>query len=143
MPENSVLCEIEISSETPSFRYDDYFFLLLNNRVLAGSTTGIVTRLEKDGDFYTWNWDRVKGLIDLDIDHKEYCLKDSICDVPPTDTTGHLKFEPNDSQASEIALQVSRNSSQLDFSLVTTGDNDVDCYHTGWDLNVKITYMPK
>ncbi|MGE0172052.1 MAG: hypothetical protein AB7T49_04675 [Oligoflexales bacterium] len=143
IPANIVLCEINIESSVSDLRYDDFLIFTLDKYVLVGSNGNMMDLLQKDGNLYIWNFDKIKGQpADLDDTLPPYCIGAS-CDVPGHDQAGPFNVNFTTSEIRELAnRQLGKN--ELDFSLITTGDdNDGDCEHTEFNLSLTLRYSKK
>lgn len=141
LPENAVLCGIDIKSESAELRYDDYLFFSLNDLILASSNTELSAHFDKADTVYQWNWEKLKGQSFPNLD-QPYCLGSGTCVIPPTDSVGpfDLSFNAEDKSFQAVAGQALKEKS-VTFSLTTTGDNDDgDCSHTDFNLSVNLSY---
>jgi hypothetical protein len=143
VPANIVLCSIEIKSSVDSLRYDDFLVFTMDKYVLVGSNGNMMNHLQKDGNLFIWDFEKVKGQpADLDDTLPPYCIG-AACDVPGHDQTGPFNVDFQSAEISELAnRQIGKN--EFSFSLITTGDdNDGDCEHTEFDLSLTLRYSSK
>ncbi|MGE0175254.1 MAG: hypothetical protein AB7T49_20895 [Oligoflexales bacterium] len=145
IPANIEICELEITSQSKSLRYDDFLIFSLDKYVLVGSNGTMMTQLPKEGaGLLVWDWQKVIGTaIDFDERLPSYCLGKGKCEIPGHDKEGpfNVRF-PSESIYEVAAAQLAKN--QLIFTLTTTGDNDMgDCEHTDFDLDLVVRYIEK
>jgi hypothetical protein len=157
VPANAVICDVGIESAEQSFKYDDIFFLSLNNQILASNHKSEIekviqpesflhTQSNAQIDVYQYDWLKIRGTSFENVVN-DYCLGAqqslSQCEWPITEQFGKikLKFDP------EILIRLSqkRIDNQHQLSFVITGDNDLklDCYHQRLDLKLNVKYYLK
>lgn len=143
MPEKAVVCSMDLDSKTSLFRYDDNMLITLEEFVLVSSNDLITAKLPKAGDTYFWRWDSVKGM-PLDLSNpRRFCLAGTAdgCQLPPTDQSGKVELKLSTQMLSSVAYLLS-DRRQLSFAVIATGDDDEkDCKHTRFDMNVNIKYV--
>ena len=169
LPAGSTLCDIEFDFPTQSMKYDDEILLLLNNYVLFMSTDystdSSYSQYQSEGlrinsqGLVEFKWldenNSANDLYNLDYGHNKapkFCQGinpnqsdyDDICEIPATETTGQFKLDiPKSDIVTMGALKFDESSSlnDLDFSFVSTGDNDDgDCEHDEFYFNVTVIY---
>ena len=118
-------------------RYDDQLLFALNDRVIFASDERMVAALPRDAaGLAVYNWAAVAGM-EMDFDPTSWSVgATDVVDLPSHDVAGDAHVEIEDA-----ALEAFRGVSagQLDFSLVSFGDNDFsDCGHTGLGFWVEI-----
>ncbi|RYZ77229.1 MAG: hypothetical protein EOP05_02510 [Proteobacteria bacterium] len=151
LPVHAVLCGAEVSSQTPTFSYDDMFYLTLNNYVLASSLKKSLGSLKAESMStpagtelaykYDWLSLRSSNFTGVNETSDNYCFGSAInsgdCQWPNSQKNGALtlKFDP----ALVIGLGLKSESVQT-IKFVVTGDNDPanDCRHER--LNIKVDY---
>jgi hypothetical protein len=145
IPANIEICDIEITSQSKTLRYDDFLIFSLDKYVLVGSNGTMMTQLPLEGaDLHVWDWTKVLGTnIDFDEKLPPYCLGGGTCEIPGHDKEGPFNVHfPAASIYEVAATQLAK--SQLIFTLTTTGDNDPgDCEHTDFDLDLIVRYIEK
>lgn len=154
LPSNAILCDLQMQTQLQKFQYDDTFFLLFNDRILASNLkSGINSRLNPDSyidvagksnlPLYRYDWSKIQTARFENV-ADDYCLgKDQglgDCSWPITQQNGNIKFEFHNELLTHLGLKA--NSNQQVFSFVTTGDNDesVDCYHEKLEFTMQIHY---
>lgn len=140
LPENTAICEFKVKSVNQDLRYDDFMFLALNNFLLVGSSGTLVEELDTNGPLLEWNFNNI---IDKPADFLDsvegYCLGGSgECTIPGHDDEGPMEINFNSEEIFELSSRISEDPA-LDFNLITTGDNDNDCFHTDFTLDIDIT----
>ncbi len=170
LPDNSVICDIDFDFPTQDMKYDDEIFLLLNDYVLLMSTNystnSSYSQYAQEGlkvndqGLVEFKWmDRENSVNDLyNLDYGQnkaprYCQGipstdenyGERCAVPRTETTGSIKLDiPKEDiiKMGALKLDQSTDRGDLNFSFVTTGDNDSgDCEHADYYFNVEIHYV--
>lgn len=141
IPKGMIMCDIQMKSVEPRFNYDDSIILTIEQSVLLNSTNALVDLLPKKDGIYTWDWDAVKGKA-YSFEGIPYCLGgNSTCNIPRTETDGTVSIDFESKALSPLALKLLGKES-LNFSLVSTGDNDdEDCQHTAITFDVSISYV--
>lgn len=154
LPSNAVLCDLEMQTQLQKFKYDDTFFLMFNDRILASNLkSGIVNRLSPDAyidvasannvPLYRFDWMGIREASFSNV-ADDYCLgKDQglgNCSWPVTEQNGDIKFEFHSELLTHLGLKA--DSNQQTFSFVTTGDDDEnsDCYHEKLEFTMEIHY---
>lgn len=153
LPENAVVCDIQMQTDLQHFKYDDTFFFTFNNRVLATNHWNALKRLTPEGNVladtkqtpvFEYNWLGVRDAAFQNALRDDYCLGSeqglSTCSWPLTEQTGsiHFQFHP------ELVLQLGlkRKASEQEFAFIITGDNDLnsDCYHERLEFDLSVKY---
>jgi hypothetical protein len=145
VPEGGKICDIEVmtaSGEPQSFKYDDLFFLSMNDVVLASNARFILSEGEEGLMGLDWLNSRGEAFPNNfnNRTDQNYCLGESmgksVCEWPMTQKTGPIKlqFDP------ELIEKIEQNTNALELSIV--GDDDgSDCKHTGLNLKVRVDYV--
>ncbi len=158
LPAGAELCDLELELVANNFRYDDMFYFALNGHVVSSNNKSAMVDLRRyplkltDGKSvsaprYDWS-----GLVDKRFSNdggesNNFCLGEqeglSNCQWPRTEQTGSFRL----SFAPEILIHLGAKSSgsQHELMFAVTGDDDpnVDCAHSGFNLNVSATYYVK
>ncbi|HET9239078.1 MAG TPA: hypothetical protein VFO10_17600 [Oligoflexus sp.] len=146
LPKGARLCGFSIEPTDSSMHYDDEMFFLVENRVLM-ATKDYTEYFPKDGIFSTFSWESLRNQVYNQFDERGlYCVGGddglSECQLPPTDTTGSIELSISAELAANLATLL-QNEDVLNFSWVTTGDNDdSDCRHTDIKIPVTMHYVP-
>lgn len=141
--ENVQVCGIKFTFHTGKINYDDHFFFLFNNAVLAASYNPAVRHLPQQSGIYSWNWDNVRGL-NSPRDYLPYCVSSppNTCSWPKTEHTGTIRMSISPETFSKIINMDPLASPK--FSMITTGDNDNgDCYQSGMSFDVEVNYVER
>ena len=144
VPENALLCSMEVTNIPDEVRYDDSVYFTLENYVLASSHKTVVDLLDLDPvtGYRVWDFNKVKGTtISFGGDKLDYCGGDTVCSLPPQDNEGtfSLSMSLNDVAPLVAALQ---NVEGPKFSFIVGGDdNGSDCTHSVFDLKADYTYV--
>lgn len=155
LPANAVICDMKIESKEQDFRYDDAFFLSMNNYILASNHKKEIKeviapevishrRTNKNVSLFKYDWLKVRNTT-FDNVANDFCLGNdedlSSCQWPITEEYGKIKLEFD----SELLIRLGSKSvdSKQALSFVVTGDNnpDLDCYHQELDLDLEIKYF--
>ena len=138
LPEGTILCSMEIISNTSEFYYDDHFVLALNDTVLMTSWNAL-GEFPKVNGLPQYEWSAIKGDV-LSGSHK--CINGATqCSLPGTEEQGSVALAFTAS-TNEKLMTLAGQDGYYGFLLVAVGDDnpDVDCYHSGLKLKVKYTY---
>lgn len=137
IPTNCTPKTLTITSD--SFLYDDYFYLVIDNKVFA--THDFVA---DDGTLGgTWSWSAITDgsecSPETDAAKKRTinCYSATSCIIPKSDSTGKVNIVLSESDVAKT-LSTSSNTHSIQ-SIVGGEKNDTDCEMKG-NLNVKITY---
>jgi hypothetical protein len=146
LPAGARLCGFTIEPTTSAMHYDDEMFFLVENRVLM-ATKDYTEYFPQDGIFHTFSWESLRNQVYNQFDSRGlYCVGGtdglSECQLPPTDTTGSIELSISAELSASLATLL-QDKELLNFSWVTTGDNDdSDCRHTEIKLPVVMHYVP-
>lgn len=141
LPANASLCQLKIDSVSRDLQYDDFMFFNVNDIVLVGSSGQLMRKLPERRNIFRFDFERIKNeradFFDL---RRDYCLGGAgECEIPGHDREGPMKIDFVSDQIFNLSSQLG-NARELDFSLVTTGDNDNDCFHTDFILDLEASY---
>lgn len=157
LPANAVVCDIALSNDLSSFKYDDMIYLTYNGYVLASSSKTSVENRFASADvslpslaqslrLYKFDWTRLRGSSGSQaLDN--YCLGSDIgvgaCSLPQSEQQGQigLAWDPK----VLIAVGLSAPAEAQEFKFIVTGDNDTakDCYHQELKLKTTVKYFLK
>ncbi|MFW7378999.1 MAG: hypothetical protein ACOH5I_09360 [Oligoflexus sp.] len=147
LPDNVVLCSMELTSQDQNLQYGDYLFLTLNDHILVASEIGWANFFLTDQGTKSWNWDTLKGQQHTPIEignqyGTPYCLGDTNCQVPKHDEAGPFAYGVQFAETNPEFYKSLELSKVLEFHLMVTGDDDHhDCFHTKFDLDLVINYV--
>lgn len=142
LPNNAALCQLRIDSVSRDLRYDDFMFFNVNDIVLVGSSGELMRRMpEERRDIFRFDFNRILNQrADFDDLRRNYCLGGAgDCRIPGHDTSGPMNIDFSTDQFFNLSSALS-DASRLSFSLVTTGDDDNDCFHTDFILDLEARY---
>ena len=110
--------------------YDDGFFLLFGDVVVASSHSSLVERLAESGRFSRlWDWSRVAGEVIPFTNVSPYCIGVAegfgTCTVTEPDTAGPITIDPDIEVQRELLFRA-RETGNGDFTFITFSDNDAD-----------------
>jgi hypothetical protein len=157
LPDNAVICDLEMKTDLQRFKYDDVFVFNYNNFVLATnnksallSTTPPEARLPLGAGaqvpVYKYDWLKLRGASFANV-ADDFCLGSdqnlANCSWPVTEQTGNIVFSFDEKIL--IALGLTAKSDNQTFSFVITGDNDpnLDCYHEELSFDMTVKYYVK
>ncbi|MFN8790209.1 MAG: hypothetical protein ACK5Y2_01985 [Bdellovibrionales bacterium] len=152
VPAGAVICDVRMTNNLQSFRYDDNFFFTLNGFLLAsnnrtavqnGLQAGVLQYNNKNVPIYRYSW---LGVRDQRFENvaDDYCLgvaqNEATCRWPVTEQPGSIQFQF--SPALLVAMTAGTPSNQQVFGFTITGDNDpdLDCYHQRLDFSMAVDY---
>lgn len=162
LPNNSDICDAEFTFQEQDMRYDDQFFFLLNNKVLASNALFAVNRLQKTNysiagrtlQVANYDWSKIvsapwpEGFNNSDVSTaNNYCLgrTDNFgnCKWPITETTGKIEMSFDPVLVRALGLEGMNARHELGF--VTTGDNDQssDCQHKPITFSIRVFYVAR
>ena len=143
LPENAVICGMEIVSKQDQIQYDDFLIFTIDDRILMLSNNELLRKMPKKDGVYHWDFDAIKGR-KYGFDGDRYCLgNDSSCIFPGHDKQGSVNFSVGTSAIAAVSASL-QGQTTYNFSAIATGDNDdEDCWHTDLELDVKIRYVLK
>ena len=129
---DATICSLELGEVVPY--YDDGFFLLLGDAVLATSHAELIDALEVEDGLPRYDWERLAG--QPFTEESGWCLGEdqgSDCEVPGARSGDSLQLD-----LAEGALE--RLDGPLQLSWVTFGDNDdwTDCTHAEMELVLEL-----
>lgn len=150
MPAGAVLCDMKITSDGGTLRYDDAFFLTFNDYVIASNANPAVNRMDKETmqaggksvSMYKYDWLKFRG---TSTDESNYCagsgLSNSSCSWPKTEQNGAFKLSYNSDLIRKINEKAAADQQELSFIVTGDNDNSSDCQHTEVKLNVAIEFF--
>lgn len=158
LPANAVICDVQMSTNKQSFKYDDVFYLTFNDRVIASDLQRSMSSLKynvlnvagKQMPLYKYQWvDGVRGVSFAGVNDtaNDYCLGSdqglASCSWPLSQKAGTIKFDFD--QDLLIAIGVTASSDNQRFGFIMTGDNDPssDCYHEALSFDTTVKYYLK
>lgn len=159
LPANAVLCNITMTTNKQSFKYDDVFFLTFNNKIIASNLARAVTPLPfdrvkladgKSVNMYDYAW--VGGVRDANFQGvndtaDDYCLGaaegHASCSWPLSQQAGNIQFSFDKELLINIGVLASAQNQSFGFTI--TGDNDPssDCYHEDLTFQMSVQYYVK
>lgn len=160
----TTICDMEFNFPEQNMQYDDEIFLLVNDYVVMSSQDYSESDKHPNGlkknaiGLQQYDWSGENGLLGLDYiqyytpqfclgvdnDDPDYATK---CNIPATETFGQMKLEIPKTEIVKLGLLsegvVNRDTkTKLDFSFVTTGDNDNgDCEHAAYSYEVTVKHV--
>lgn len=155
LPPKAVLCDLKVEVEKSPFFRQDFFFLTLNSRVLATDAEFLFQYLQEESvnlsgsqkiSAYTYDWARMLGMRmpknQSEATRRDYCIGRDI-------NFANCSFGNGEEPTLEIEPKLARwlgskgMTSNLRFSLITTGDSDIkkDCTHTPLKMKLKMKYV--
>lgn len=153
LPQGADLCDLEFSMDIQQLKYDDIFYLTLNDRVLASNHRASVEQLEVESidlpggaevPLYNYAWGNLVEFPFNNGNLHDYCFGQSEgfanCMWPETQKTGDFQIEYDHDLLIHMGAKSRDHNHQLKF--VVTGDNDPssDCYHEKFQFVLKATY---
>ncbi len=157
--ERSTICAMKIQSRDENFRYEDHFFLTLNDLILvAGHDVNLFDSVPSDEDtaetIYEYQWDR---LLNQPMLGNVYCLggtfsrdeiasNDKGCHFPSPGRSGVVPEGKLRLNFPQLAVQslIDKIPAEDPFvlSFITTGDNDSnDCTNSAFDLEIEVVVV--
>jgi hypothetical protein len=147
LPVGAVICSAAFDFNPQPFRYDDYFALLFNNKVIVAGYDFSDELTPVNFGLLNYDWLRLRG-IRMDFGgpkEQVFCPQipgaQSQCAFPGHDTQGTINLNLDDRYIQAVmSTGVPMNHS---FTLVTFGDNDNgrDCLHQPVEFDVSVTYV--
>lgn len=144
LPAGSKVCDVQFSSPTQDWRYDDHVFLTLND-VLIASSHPVHDKFTQRNGLSIYSWDKIYNQTWEQIPSYVWCEGMtsglSTCSWPASETNGKIAMDFAPSLFKRImALDLNRTSHEIKF--VTSGDNDgaIDCDHSDLSFDVTVTY---
>ena len=143
LPDNAVICGMEIVSRQDQIQYDDFLIFTIEDYILMLSNTDLLRHMPRMDGAYVWDFEAIKGK-KYGFNGGRYCLgNNSTCAFPGHDKQGSVNFSVDTEALAPISAKLQGKSS-YSFSAIATGDNnDEDCWHTDLELDVKIRYVLK
>ncbi len=146
LPQDSVVCDINLESVQADLHYDDFLFITLNNDILVASETGFANLFTPVNGLKPWDWLKLRGqsfaLTKGAQQGVAYCLNDGNCTMPGHDEIGAFKYNVNLEEIPAMAAKI-LNEKKMDFTVIATGDNDpADCDHSSFNLNLTVDFAP-
>lgn len=155
LPANAVICDLDMSTPTQKFKYDDVFVFTFNDRILATNNKTALYMTHPESTLminstpvpiYKYNWLSLRALPFVNqVD--DYCLGlnqgAAMCQWPVTEKQGNIQFDFNRDLL--IALGSRAAATEQSFGFIITGDNDPDkdCYHERLEFSVAVKYFIK
>lgn len=152
LPAGSVLCSSQLRTaaqdETPTWTYDDEFYLTLGDKVIVSSYKRDMERyFDRFEDLYIFNFEKlINKKYEGGNASDRYCYgvdsQSPDCQFPWTQTTAAVNIQiPAEKFAPVSALVFQEGTA--DFTLHLTGDNDprIDCQHSGLDFDWEVEYV--
>ncbi len=155
LPANAVVCDLDMSTPTQKFKYDDVFVFTFNGRILATNNKTALYMTSPENSLmidsapvpiYKYNWLSLSTLPFVNqVD--DYCLGlaqgAAMCQWPETEKQGDIQFDFNRDLL--IALGSYAASTEQTFGFIITGDNDpdLDCYHERLEFSMSVKYYIK
>jgi hypothetical protein len=158
LPAGATICDATFQFKTGPFKYDDFFFFTINDHVVATDASWAKDHFETSrmdlasAGFVTlsaWNWSKIAGLDSADNNTSSaynYCIGAaeglSSCSWPATEQTGTIRMDFDPRLVAALTFQHAKTSS-IDFSFITTGDNDPnkDCRHGEVSFTTTVKYI--
>ncbi|NRA46852.1 MAG: hypothetical protein HRU09_18035 [Oligoflexales bacterium] len=149
-----VICGLTVRSnkymidDFGSFNLDGKAILVNNNALICGegeqeSQDSCLSTDENQ--LITWDFNQVKGM-EIDFSAPSYCYgqddSETECELPGHDEYGRIFYRLGLNTATNLASQF-KDKTDLDFELVTTGDNDSsDCQNSRLRVRFRVMYAP-
>lgn len=137
LADDELFCDADFSFTTSQnglsgyFAYDDHFLFVMNEHILASSGTDVEQFSTYNGISYLYDWNDYKGNY-IDMDVSPWAPGNSSLDFPNSGFQGGNASMTIDDQVVDDVFALSIQSRQVDFKVITFGDNDNgDCYHSG------------
>ncbi len=157
LPNNAVICDLDMQTDLQRFQYDDVFVFNYNNFILAtNNKTALLDTTPPEGKLflgagtevpvYKYDWLKLRGAGFENV-ADDFCLGDdqnlATCSWPISEQSGNIVFSFDEKIL--IALGLTANSNNQTFSFVITGDDDPqkDCYHEELAFDMNVTYYVK
>ncbi len=153
LPEGADLCDLEFSMDIQQLKYDDIFYLTLNDRVLASNHRATVEGLEAesidlpDGSLvplYKYDWESLVGQPFHNGNLDDFCFGEqegyAQCQWPETEQTGDFFIEYDRDLLVHMGAKSKNHQHAIQF--VVTGDDNpaIDCYHEEFSFVLRATY---
>ncbi len=127
--------------------YDDGFFLLFGDVVLASSHAALVEQLPAEGPFRIFDWTAIAGQELGFFGVEPYCLGEAeglgTCTITGSDDPGPITVDLDESLRDQLAFRVFEED-ELALTLLAIGDNDADsdCRASRFVLGVDVPHLP-
>lgn len=145
---SDVGCSMDFDFTNSNIEYDDGFFLLFGDVVLAASHSSLVERLPESGPFFRlWDWSAVAGEVLPFTNVSPYCIGVDegfgTCSISAPDTPGPITVDP-DLEVQRELLFHAYETGDAAFTLITIGDNDADtdCRSDRYSFRVDVGFLP-
>jgi hypothetical protein len=148
IPAKAVICDLSISSNSSSMRYDDHYMFIFNGYILSSNLTTALNSLDTDAikiksgnteksvNGKKYDWLKIRG---KDGNDGSYCIGEASCQWPATERQGAVNLQLNSDLAKAIAAKSS--SGKQEFKYIISGDdNNSDCQHSGLQLKANLKY---
>lgn len=148
LPKGALICKVnEIKSEEQVY-FDDWMVLNWNQRLIMSSIDQIESFLEKSGDYYLYDWEKIKGKHQSKYEGS-FCYSNNSCSIPghARNSTLQATFSEEWSQKLSVSLLLDGFNSNHTVNALVYGDDDWrDCQlrDTSWgniDLSVDLEYV--
>jgi hypothetical protein len=160
LPANSNICGATFNFPTQEIQYDDQFFFIFNNKIVASNASFVIDngRIQKanynlgGGKIVSvpdYNW---ANMVDTkwpagfnDTDAYNFCLGKNenlgVCNWPITERNGDINMAFDPSLMRAVGLDGKDSTHEIGF--IMTGDNDdsTDCQHKPLSFSVTVQYI--
>ncbi len=142
IPQGGKLCGFSLSASNEDFYFDDELMLLLNDIPLIGSVN-FASHFESVDGLPRYDWSRIRGLSTTDLGEATCIEGATDCLIPGTQSNGRLSIAFDN--LTNNRLSTTGTDGQHIFKIVVVGDNDhdLDCAHSGLDLEVNFSYLAR
>jgi hypothetical protein len=155
LPDDALICDMRLSfgggveiGEIQNLIYDDHFFFMFNDVILASSIRDMVDVFRADANgMHRYEWDTIRGMGYHQFSpYENYCLGDddeeTDCDIPETEVPGPISINFGDSTVDLLSL-LALDEQRAEFTMVATGDDDAnsDCSHGAITFDVTVPYL--
>lgn len=126
LPEGAILCNVDRIEAQAKVKADDWLFVNWNGRVLA-SNQATTTELDKVGSFYSYDWDKLKGLKNVE---QNFCYTSGACSEIKHDKYADLNISLSEAWAQKLSASLilgSQNSNHEISGIVMGDDDNGDC----------------
>lgn len=138
---DKVICSMKFKTPKQKFKYDDAILITMNEKALLWGTLK-ATEMPKVDGFRIYSWKAVFGNR-LSSDYNG-CVDGALeCEVPKTDSTGSIKLALDDVMNKKLMKDVEMNGAELTLRAFGDNDKDIDCRHSGIDLEIEYQYFDK
>lgn len=126
--------------------YDDGFFLLFGDVILASSHAALVERMPTEGRFRVFDWSAIAGEQLGFFGVEPYCLGEAeglgTCAIADPDDAGPITVDLDAELLSELAFRAFEDD-ELSLTMVAIGDNDADqdCRFSRFAIGVDAPYL--